>query len=146
VVIFTLWPAAGVYTLFDFAPLIDHSTPPHHIEMFRAGLQRSIPWGGLDGLVSMPSFHTAVGCFVTWAVRRHWWLLLPVALVNALLIMATVFLGIHYAVDIVGGIVMFACGAALYSRLEGWLLQDLFVRAPVPTSDVRTSQRSPQLS
>jgi membrane-associated phospholipid phosphatase len=145
IVIFALWPAAGVYTLYDFVPLVDHSTPPHHIEIYRAGLERSIPWGSIDGLVSMPSFHTAMGCFVTWAVRRHWWLLVPVGITNLLLILATVFLGIHYAVDTVGGIVMFAAGAAVYARFEGWLLRELFVRETAPTT-LSARQRSPQLS
>jgi hypothetical protein len=122
IVIFTLWPASGVYTVLDYTPLVSMATPAHHIEIFRSGAQRVITWGAIDGLVSMPSFHSAVGLFVTWAVRRHWWLLLPVGLVNLLLILGTVLLGVHYAVDVVATIAIFSASVVVYRRLERWIL------------------------
>ena len=55
----------------------------------------------IEGLVSMPSFHAAGALFVTWALRRTWWLFVPVALLNLWLIASTVLTGAHYAIDIV---------------------------------------------
>jgi membrane-associated phospholipid phosphatase len=121
IVVFGLWPAAGVYTMLDYTTLYPMTRPPQHIEAFRSGLQHLIPWGEIDGLVSMPSFHTAVACFVTWAVRRRWWFLVPIGIVNLLLILATVMLGVHYAVDAIAAIGIFAISVVTYRRLEGWL-------------------------
>jgi hypothetical protein len=129
VVIFALWPAAGVYTMLEYTTLYPMNRPAEHIEAFRTGAQQVVAWGQLDGLISMPSFHTAVGCFVTWAVRRRWWLLVPVGIVNLLLILATVMLGVHYAVDAIAAIGIFAVSVALYRRLEGWFWNGTLERA-----------------
>ena len=37
------------------------------------GSMTTVPWDNLEGLVSLPSFHTAGAAIVTWAFRQHPW-------------------------------------------------------------------------
>lgn len=113
IVTFTFWPAAGVFSELGFQSLLDQTRFLAHFGSLRDGSMTTVPWGDLEGLVSLPSFHTAGAAIVTWAFRRTplVWCLLPV---NVLLIAATVLLGAHYAVDLLGSGVMLAGSLALY--------------------------------
>lgn len=65
----------------------------HHIPILSPG----------GGMVAFPSFH------VIWALlllRLAWsvkWLFVPLLIINTLLILATVLLGWHYIIDVIGG-------------------------------------------
>ena len=50
---------------------------------------------------------------VTWALRRRWWLIVPVSIVNVGLIAATFMSGAHYVVDLGGTLAM--CAASLWA-------------------------------
>jgi hypothetical protein len=110
---FTLWPAAGVFTELGFQSLIDQTRFMTHFGALRDGSMTAVPWGDLEGLVSVPSFHMAGAVIVTWACRRTWlvWILVPL---NVLLIAATVLLGAHYAIDLVASGLMLASSLAFY--------------------------------
>jgi membrane-associated phospholipid phosphatase len=54
------------------------------------------------GLTSFPSFHTALGIIITYNLRRTI-LFLPVAAINAVMILATVPEGGHYFADVLAG-------------------------------------------
>ena len=54
-------------------------------------------------LVSFPSFHTVAAVLITYAARRHWWSLVPMALLNAVMLAAISPIGGHYLIDMVGG-------------------------------------------
>lgn len=62
------------------------------------------------GMVAFPSFH------VIWAVlllRLCWpikWLFAPLVIINTLLILATVLLGWHYLIDVIGGFALAGLG------------------------------------
>lgn len=90
------WLAAGAGIPFD-ASVLSHFHP------LREGSLRVIEFGGrLQGLVSMPSYHTMVAIFLTWAVRGT--KLFPVVLaINVLMIVSTPTEGGHYLVDVIGG-------------------------------------------
>lgn len=90
------WLASGANSPFD-ASMLSHFQP------LRDGTLRVIEFGGqLQGLVSMPSYHTMVAIFLTWAVRRT--RLFPVVLaLNMLMIVSTPTEGGHYLVDVIGG-------------------------------------------
>ena len=55
--------------------------------------------GNTIGLTSFPSFHTALGIVITYNLRRSI-LFLPVAAINAIMILATVPEGGHYFADV----------------------------------------------
>ena len=73
----------------------------------------------LEGLVALPSFHTMGALAVTAACWRVRILGPMLVIVNALLIAATVLLGIHYAVDIIAGVLIYGAVAFLSHRNIG---------------------------
>jgi hypothetical protein len=114
IVTLAIFPAECPYTHLGFTPTIDQARVIAHITALRAGTFRTIDFGNLDGLVSMPSFHAAGAIMVTWAFRRHR-VLCPVLIVlNTGLIAATFLSGVHYFVDIVGAFVLFAASVAAF--------------------------------
>ena len=73
-------------------------------------------------LVSFPSFHTVAAVLVTYAARRHWWSLIPMALLNAVMLASISPVGGHYLIDIVGGAAV-ACAAISVGRFVSGLAE-----------------------
>lgn len=69
----------------------------------------------LPGLVTLPSFHTAMGVIAIWCARSTPWLFVPMLVVNLLMIASTPVFGSHYAVDLIAGAAV-AVGAILVRR------------------------------
>lgn len=88
----------------------------------------------VQGLVSIPSFHTMVAIFFAYAVR-HVGFVFPAAIaLNAVMVASTITVGGHYLVDVLAGIV---CGIAVISvvrsalrRLPGQRVDTDRVEAP----------------
>ena len=66
-------------------------------------------------LVSFPSFHTVAAVLITYAARRHWWSLFPMALLNTVMLAAIPPIGGHYLIDIIGGAAV-ACASIMVER------------------------------
>lgn len=56
------------------------------------------------GLVSFPSFHVAGGVMLIWAVWHSRWLRWPSLALNFLMGIASIVIGGHYLVDVIGGV------------------------------------------
>ena len=97
---------------------IDQTRVITQISALRAGTFRTIDFGNLDGLVSMPSFHAAGAIIVTWAFRRHRVLLALLTVLNIGLIAATFMSGVHYFVDIPGAFVVVGASIAAFRLLN----------------------------
>ena len=97
-----LWPSEHVYAYYDFTPLIpDLGARIHaHLLAIRSGQLPVLRLGEAQGLISMPSFHAAIGMLVPWCLRRRLWLALPLAVLDAGLLIGTAILGLHYVVDV----------------------------------------------
>jgi membrane-associated phospholipid phosphatase len=102
VVLFALWPASttGQHGVHEW---ISSADAVQQLLAARSGALRVIDLTQATGLISWPSFHTAGALVVVWALRKTWWFW-PIVLLDGLLIMSTVLLGIHYVVDVFGGI------------------------------------------
>ena len=62
-----------------------------------------------QGLITFPSFHTALGFIFVYAVRRVRWIFWALVPFNAIMITSTLTVGGHYLVDVIaGGIVAYA--------------------------------------
>ena len=87
-------------------------------DRFHGDAAPSIALGSIDGVVSFPSFHVAMGLIVVAMWRRR-----PVPRVLAiawlmLMLVATVPLGGHYVVDLLGGACIWACWFSLSRSAE----------------------------
>lgn len=79
-----------------------------HFDPLRSGALRLIDLGAMQGLISMPSFHTMGAVFFAYAMRGiHGWAPL-FSILNLLMVASTPTEGGHYLVDVVAG-----CGFAL---------------------------------
>jgi hypothetical protein len=124
VTMLALFPAACAFQYYGFESTIDQTRFIEHFNGVRDGSFTRLQFGKLEGLISMPSFHVAGAFMVLWAMRRHPRALLLASLVNILLIAATVTTGAHYAVDLVGTVVMFAISVWVW-RVWGYKLMDI---------------------
>jgi hypothetical protein len=70
----------------------------------------------ITGVVAFPSYHMIMALMVVWYTRGTF-AFLPVALVNAAMIPATLSHGGHHLVDIFGGLAVFAVGVWIANRL-----------------------------
>lgn len=73
---------------------------------------------GIDGIITFPSFHAAVGVLFVYAVRAIKPLLVIAIPLNALLILATPPHGGHYLVDVIAGVVVAGVAIALVRRFR----------------------------
>lgn len=91
---------------------------------FRSGQLRELSFREAQGLVSFPSFHTAIAMLFAYAMR-HVRRVFPIAIgVNVLMVIATPVHGGHYVVDVIGGL---AVGA-----IALWITRKLFARTAPP--------------
>jgi hypothetical protein len=117
-VVFALVPAEGPFTGYGFEPSPHQADYLEHLRTLRSGERTEVVLVGAEGLVTFPSFHTAWAILLTAAVwhRRRW---LPiVAIVNSLVIAATLTTGWHYFVDVLGGAAVAYLAIEISRRLE----------------------------
>jgi membrane-associated phospholipid phosphatase len=69
----------------------------------RDGSLTQINISSVQGVVSFPSFHTMLGVIITYALRDTRMLLIPAAILNGTMILATLPVGGHYLVDTLVG-------------------------------------------
>jgi membrane-associated phospholipid phosphatase len=113
-----LLPATVPISYYGFESLIDQTRFINHFTGLRSGTFTELPLNEIEGMISFPSFHVAGGLMVTWAFRGHRRWFAALAVLNALLIASTVLTGVHYAIDVVGGVILFA-GSVLLWRAWG---------------------------
>lgn len=97
-------PEVGAYHLDHLLAL---RTDPHHM----------LRLSDLPGLVTIPSFHTAMGITAIYCTRRSPWLFWPSFAVNSLMIASTPVYGSHYAIDIAAGALVSGICIAFLRRL-----------------------------
>jgi len=107
------------------AALFDHIGPhtgSYHLAALHA--LRSDPAHLLDlarmpGLVTFPSFHTAMGVVAIYCARGTRWLFWPMVAVNALMISATPVFGSHYGIDVIAGAAVAIAAILIHRRFGG---------------------------
>jgi membrane-associated phospholipid phosphatase len=105
-----LLPASGAFEYLGLEPLFGAQLPPgsgvYHLEVLhalRSTTHLAINPFGLHGLVTFPSFHTAMALMTAAAWRDHRLLKWPMFIWNGLVIVSTVPVGGHYLVDLIAG-------------------------------------------
>jgi PAP2 superfamily len=121
-VMLALVPTEFSFTYYRLTPLMGVTHVTHQFEALRAGTLTSIRFDDLDGMISFPSFHVAVGLIVTWAFRQRWWTVVPLIVVNVGATAATFLTGVHYVVDSIGSVVLVTISVLVWRRLARlWL-------------------------
>jgi membrane-associated phospholipid phosphatase len=102
--------------VFYFAPAIgscangtipDHYAPVvEHLLSLRDG-SRTIVDRQTQGLITFPSFHAIWAVLLTWAFRGRR-LFVPILMLNALVLVSTIPIGMHYFVDVFAGVALCA--------------------------------------
>jgi membrane-associated phospholipid phosphatase len=108
-------PAAGAYAYFqpavaDFTNFT-HAGFGHLNELMkiRSGEPMSLLVTRAEGLVTFPSYHTALGIIVTYALRKKPFIAWPIGILNAVMLVSTLPEGGHHLTDVIAGA---AIGAA----------------------------------
>jgi len=128
----TPWPATGAFAFYGVASPSDLAMVSH-FGALRDGTMRVFDLTQMQGLVSLPSYHTAMALFFVQAMRWTRTGLVLAGLLNALMIFATPTEGGHYLVDVIAGVGLWALTVGML-RLAG-----LRRRAPaVPKLAVRS--------
>ena len=112
-----LLPAAHVFSHYRFEPLIDETRFITQFAAIRSGTMTIIHPHELEGMIEFPSFHAAGGLLITWAFRRYRAWAVALGVLNLLMIAATVLCGVHYVVDLLASVLIFAASVCLWRRL-----------------------------
>jgi membrane-associated phospholipid phosphatase len=86
-----------------------------HYEALRSPGPHKLVLEQLPGLTTFPSFHTAMGLLLVYAMRERWYLLIPATFYSTVMIAGTPLFGSHYFVDLIAG-AMLTAGAILLVR------------------------------
>jgi len=115
-----LAPASGAWIYHDLRGQVDLAQFSDFIPL-RQHVITEIDVTRLQGLISMPSFHTALAMLYAWTMRRHGvWFWLCVSL-NGVIVLSTPTEGGHYFVDVLGGaaVTIVVAGWATYESRAG---------------------------
>lgn len=93
-------PALGPYKTLGVLP--PHSFVPE-IEHIKSARNLTYAFSSMTGVVSFPSFHTAMGLIYIWGFRRTGAVGWAAAALNIVMICATPWFGGHYLVDVFAG-------------------------------------------
>ncbi|ABE44452.1 hypothetical protein Bpro_2536 [Polaromonas sp. JS666] len=110
------FPAAGAWKYYALPGPFNLSSLSH-FELLRDGHLRDIPLGNMQGLISIPSLHSAMAVLLVHSMRGT--RLLPAFVVlNAAMLASTPIDGSHYFVDVLAGVVL-AIGLIELDRRRG---------------------------
>lgn len=123
-----IFPAAGAYAFYRPAPeLFSNLTAQagmwHYstLSSLRSGAPYELIVSKAEGLVTFPSFHTALGILVVYAVRDVRPLFVVALMVNAIMIVSTLPEGGHHLIDvIVGAVIGVISVAAIRMSSHSW--------------------------
>ena len=134
-----LFPAACAFSYYGFESTLPQGRFLAHFNGFRTGSLSVIRFDDLEGLISMPSFHVAGGLMLTWAFRgyRVVWVF---AVLNGLLMAATVLSGAHYGVDLPATALLFGASVVVHRLLLRWFSEPRPATAESPAATVVTAQ------
>lgn len=121
-----LFPAVAAMAHYRPSPaLFSHigpATGTYHVELLfalRDDPAHLFNLANMPGLVTFPSFHTAMGVIAIYCARGTRWLFWPMLALNLVMIASTPVLGSHYGIDILAGAAVALAAIALHRRFGG---------------------------
>jgi membrane-associated phospholipid phosphatase len=107
--IFALFQAVGPWDYYGFAPAIPSLNDKWPImELVKTDSTFVIDITNRDGLITFPSFHVILTVLAAITLRSFRYLRWCVAFWAVLIVISTVTTGIHYSIDVIGGLVIAA--------------------------------------
>lgn len=100
--IFACWPAVGPWSVYHFAPTKSQQTYSAYLNLLRSN-QPMILNLGASGIVTFPSFHTALAVHSAVALWNIKYVRYFGALLSAVICVSTITTGWHYFSDVLGG-------------------------------------------
>jgi membrane-associated phospholipid phosphatase len=99
-----LFPAAGAWKFYAVGPQVDTQIVSH-FDPLRNGALRTIDLLNMQGLISIPSFHTVLALLIIHSMWRSA-LAFPFLILNVAMLISTPIEGGHYLVDLLAGAVL----------------------------------------
>jgi membrane-associated phospholipid phosphatase len=84
----------------------------------RAGAWTTLDIEKVEGIITFPSFHAALGVLFPYALRHIKWAFWPALLVNGTMILGTPVVGGHYLVDVIAGLAVAAFSILLLRSIR----------------------------
>ncbi len=114
-IISTLLPAVGAYPHLNMAHIpsgyLKYAGTDSYVEHYMAlrdGTMRILPVTGWRGLITFPSFHAIVALTGLYAAYPIRWLFWPAALFTGPILISTLPVGGHYAIDVIAAVAIVA--------------------------------------
>ena len=98
------WPARSAWFYYGVAAPVGAGSVAD-FDLLRQHALKLFDFDHAQGLVSMPSFHTAMALLIAYALRGTP-AFVPFALLDAAVIASTPFCGGHYFADVIGGVLL----------------------------------------
>ncbi|RWE74993.1 phosphatase PAP2 family protein [Mesorhizobium sp.] len=145
-------PAAGAYAYFrpsptEFGNFTARAGMWHFAELvkLRSGAPFDLMITRAEGLVTFPSYHTALGILVVYALRGYRWLFWPVACLNGIMIISTLPEGGHHLIDVIAGTTVGLVSILAVKSIAGYQPRVAAANAQL-TSRVSTPKTPPSTS
>lgn len=118
----SFFPALSAAVHYGPLPVFDNIDPQvgayhlGHLKALRNDPNHILNLAEMPGLVTFPSFHTAMGIIAIYCCRSIGTLLIASLIVNGLMIASTPLFGAHYLIDIIGGMAVSVVLIVLHAR------------------------------
>ncbi|MES2297490.1 MAG: phosphatase PAP2 family protein [Pseudomonadota bacterium] len=113
-----IFPALGSFAYFHIAQAQAVHLP--HLLALRDGSVALFNIDQMEGIVTMPSYHTVTALLLIYVFRHQRHLRLPVLVLNVLMLASTPSMGGHYVADMLGGLAVTAVSIWLVRRGLRW--------------------------
>lgn len=116
VVISGLMPALSAWVHYGLG--LEKAYHLAHILSLRDGSFRLLEVGNMEGIITFPSFHTAISLVLIWVSRGIAWLFWPTAAIGIGVLASIPSEGGHYFVDMLAGALITVAAVAVMSRVR----------------------------
>lgn len=118
-VISAIFPAFGPYYWYQYAPSEIPYKALHHLQELR---QNIVDIRQIDGIVTLPSFHTVMALIYAFAFRNEKkFIFIPIFILNIVMILTCVPIGNHYFADLLAAIPVFLVTIGVEVLIYKWV-------------------------
>jgi membrane-associated phospholipid phosphatase len=90
----------------------------HNLQLLRSGIGLRLALPDMNGIVTFPSYHATLALLMAYVMRGTGAIFYGVALWNLTMVVATIPIGGHYLVDLIGGAGVLLIAIAAFNRVR----------------------------